>query len=94
MSKFEYESFCGDYCCAFNAEKYTIEQAIEIFKKEYEYEMGNKKGQHSVSPVWVRHRAGIDEDGERQVGWWIEPCKKSTGCKAWGFSRNWKDMEG
>jgi hypothetical protein len=70
MSKFDYCSFSGGYDdIAVSKEKYTKEQAIEIANKEdyteengYKLDLGN----------YVRHRAGIDFDGERCVGWWME----------------------
>lgn len=70
-SKFDYEHFYGypDYCnkCfVINRAKYSIEQARAIFESEYE------KPPIVIKEATVRFGAGIDEDGERQVGWWVD----------------------
>lgn len=68
MSKFEYASFYGGYDnFAVSKQKFTKEEAIEIAKKELCY--GNPKHTYlAVGNGFVRHRAGINEDGEPQVG--------------------------
>lgn len=70
-SKFNYSLFSDetDHILCINADKYTLEEAYEIAEKEdfteengYKLDMGN----------YVRHRAGIDFEGEKVVGWWME----------------------
>jgi hypothetical protein len=70
-SKFDYEIFHDETetVLCINADKYTLEEAYEIAKKEdyteengYKLDLGN----------YVRHRAGIGFDGERCVSWWME----------------------
>jgi hypothetical protein len=84
MSKFEYDSFYGGYDgFAVNSQKYTSEQAIEIFKKENE-----DVSVYEISQAFVRHRAGINEDGEPCVGWWLEYERHDRSCPVWAF--RWK----
>jgi hypothetical protein len=93
MSNFDYDIFYGGYdTLAVSKEKYTKEQAIEIAKKELrpphvkEYDL-------MVGSSYVRHRAGINADGEPCVGWWIEykECKRS--CPVWVFHRNKQSLD-
>ena len=84
MSKFEYCSFYGGYdSFAVNAEKYTKEQAIEIAKEE----IGRVEKPFflAVGKGFVRHRAGLNEDGEPCVGWWLEYEKHKRSCPCWVF---------
>lgn len=94
MSKFEYGQFYNGYDeFAVNAEKYTKKQAIEIFKREkrevgYEPIIGNGKGEWQISKAWTKWRAGINEDGEPCVGYWLEYRKRPKGsCPAWVFHK-------
>lgn len=70
-SKFDYDIFRDETetCLCINADKYTLEEAYEIAIKEdfteamgYKLDLGN----------YIRHRAGVDCDGEKMVGWWME----------------------
>lgn len=91
MSKFEYSGFSGgDGDFAVNAEKYTEEQAIKIFQEETSGVVGEARGEYKIVPAYVRHRAGVNEDGERQVGWWLEYHKYKRSCPVWSFERRWK----
>jgi len=84
MSIFESSSFCGGYDeFAVSKQKYTKEQAIEIakeeigcFKKPYYMAVGNG---------FVRHRAGVNEDGEPRVCWWLEYEERKRSCPVWAF---------
>jgi len=86
MSKFEHQMFSdsyGDnvfYCV--NKEKYPEIQAREI--AEYELEAKVK-----LLPFewYVRHRAGVDEDSEPRVGWWLEMIHHPRSCPVWTFER-------
>lgn len=85
MSKFEYLSFYGGYDdFAVSKEKYTKEQAIEFYKLEKSYLKG-KGCLIAVCDAFVRHRAGINEDGEPQVGWWLEYKEHKRSCPVWAF---------
>ena len=85
MSKFDYDSFIGGYdIFAVSKEKYTKEQAIEIAKVELEYEL--KKNPYLwIGDGYVRHRAGVNEDHEPCVGWWLEYTKYKRSCPCWVF---------
>jgi hypothetical protein len=93
MSKFDYDKFTGGYdVFAVSKEKYTKEQAIEIAKEELRL-LNEKEFDLRIGSSYVRHRAGINEDGEPCVGWWIEyrECKRS--CPAWVFHRNKQSLD-
>ena len=93
MSKFEYSAFYGGYDeFAVNAEKFTLEEAIEIFEKECPpNKVGNEIGQYVVSKAYVEWRAGINEDNEPCVGWWIEYSRRKKGsCPVYAFHRRCK----
>lgn len=86
MSVFEHEWFDSDrggnvfYCV--NKDKYSIDEAraIAAFELDSDVEL--------VADDWmVRHRAGIDEDGCRRVGWWLEADRVPRGCDVWAFER-------
>lgn len=84
MSKFEYGIFYGGYdTLAVSKEKYTKEQATEIAKQELE---GMEKPYYiGIGNGYVRHRAGINEDNERCVGWWIEYIEHKRSCPCYVF---------
>lgn len=83
-SKFEFSSFYGGYdMFAVSSQKYTKEEAIEIAKFENDwYEAENYI---AVGSAFVRHRAGVDEDGERHVCWWLEYEENKRSCPVWVF---------
>lgn len=83
MSKFDYGAFCGGYDeLAVSKERYTKEQAIEIAKVELE----QKKPYYiAVGNGYVRHRAGVDKDGEPRVCWWLEYSENKRSCPCWVF---------
>jgi len=85
MSKFDYLSFTGGYDdFAVNKEKFTKEEALEIYKSENEV-YKNKVKFIAIGESFVRHRTGRNEDNEPCIGWWIEyqQCKRS--CPVWVF---------
>ena len=87
MSKFDYENFYGegiDYF-AVSKEKFTKEQAIEIAKMELE-SIG-KPYYIAIGDGYARHRAGISDDGEPCVGWWLEYEEHNRSCPCWVFHR-------
>ena len=83
MSKFNYEGFYGGYdCLAVSKEKYTKQEAIDIARKELAYE---KQIYLAICDGFVKHRAGMNEDNEPCVGWWIEYEKTQRDCPAFLF---------
>lgn len=83
MSKFDYSIFFGGYdCLAVSKEKYTREEAIKIALTELEYQ---SQKYLAIRNGFVVHRAGINEDGEPCVGWWLEYSKRKRSCPCWIF---------
>ena len=86
-SKFEYDSFDGGgWQCFFavSKQKYTQEEAYEIFERETDERAANCR----IPDCAVRWRAGINEDGEPVVGWWLELDADGTEpccCPVWAF---------
>jgi hypothetical protein len=88
VSKFESGSFRGGYDdFAINAEKYSEQEAIKIFEEETGNTVGELPGRYKISKAWVRHRAGINEDGEPQVCWWLEYGQHKRSCPVYAFHR-------
>lgn len=83
MSKFDYGIFYGGYDeLAVSKEKYTKEEAIKIARVELEY----KKHKYLfVGDGYARHRAGVNEDNEPCVGWWLEYKEHKRSCPCWVF---------
>ena len=86
-SKFDYSNFYGDgNYIAVSKQKYSIEQAQEIASielgdtNESEFSIG-------VKDCFVRHGAGIDDDGNKRVCWWLEDFERKTSCPVWCFYR-------
>ena len=84
MSKFEINRFIGGYDdIAVSKEKFTKDEAIKIAMLETE---GVKKPYYlAIGDCFVRHRAGMNEDNEPCVGWWIEYVEHKRSCPCWGF---------
>lgn len=93
MSKFDSGIFYGGYdVYAVNAEKYSLQEAIEIFEDQCNpNKVGKEIGQYVVSKAYVKWRAGVNEDHEPCVGWWIEYGKRKGSCPAYVFHRRQKD---
>jgi hypothetical protein len=88
MSKFDYELFFGGYdSLAVSKERYSREQAIEIAKTELALceKDREKKPYIAIGNGFVRHRAGVDEDHEPCVGWWLEYEEHERSCPVWVF---------
>jgi len=84
MSKFDYMSFVDGYdTFAVSKEKFTKEEAIEIAKVEME--SIHKPYFIAIGSGYVRHRAGINEDYEPCVGWWLEYEEHKRSCPCWVF---------
>lgn len=85
MSKFDFGHFTGSRdVFAVNSEKYSREEAIELFRKEVLLDY-NEPIEVAVGNAFVRHRAGRNEDNERCVGWWLEYEEFSRSCPAYVF---------
>lgn len=83
-SKFEYDWFYdgtwGYNLFCVNKNKYTLEQAIAIFESETECKP------NETSTATVRFGAGVSEDGEKRVCWYIDEEAKETDrrrCPVW-----------
>lgn len=87
MSKFEDGCFCGGYDdYAVSKEKFTREDAIKIAIDNLSpHPASNEKWTLAIGNCWVRHRAGVNEDGEPQVGWWLEYADCGRNCPSWCF---------
>jgi len=85
-SKFEYNGFVGGWDhFAVNADKYTKEQAEAIYREEECYD--DEPTPYKVGKAWVKWRAGVNEDNEPCVGWWIEYKEPQKGAvPVWVFS--------
>lgn len=83
MSKFDYELFYGGYDdLAVSKQRYSKEQAIEIARAELSY---HKHKYLAIGSGYARHRAGVNEDGEPCVGWWLEYKEHKRSCPCWIF---------
>lgn len=96
MSKFDYEVFYGGYDnLAVSKERYTKDEAIEIAKRELldTNRDSLKKVFLAIGNAYVRHRAGINEDYEPCVGWWLEYSERKRSCPCWAFHLTPNDKE-
>lgn len=84
QSKFDYDCFRGDGIDNFavSKQRYTKEEAIEIAKREITW--WDPKFL-AIGDGYVIHRAGITDDGECCVGWWLEYEPRKRSCPAWVF---------
>lgn len=85
MSKFDFDIFSGGFDnFAVSMQRYTKEEAIELFR--YELNLQNKNLTIAITgKAWVRHRAGRDEDNERCVCWWLEYKDNGRNCPVWAM---------
>ena len=83
-SKFDYDIFTYG-SLAVNAQIYTKEQAIAIFIKEIGPEPSDV---FYVGKAFVTWRAGVNEDFEPLVGWWIDKSPYKRSCPAWVISND------
>ncbi len=83
LSKFNYETFFEDSRTLFVASKqrFTLEQATELA----EFYFGSKTGVKLHREGYVRHRAGINDEGDACVGWWLEDEQGPKSCPVWIF---------
>ena len=96
MSKFDYNTFFGGYDnLAVSKERYSKEQAIEIAKTELAYQR-HKNDRNvflAIGNGYVRHRAGVNEDGEPCLVWWLEYSEHRCSCPCWVFHVTPNDKE-
>lgn len=91
-SKFDYAIFQGEGQLAVNKAKYTEQEAIDILKYEKEGVIGTKKSEYMLINGYVKWRAGVDGDGERAVGYWLEWAERKRGSvECYVFEQRWKD---
>lgn len=93
MSKFDYDIFCdGDYTAlAVSKEKHSKEEAIKLAK----FELDSYKPYYLLlENGYVRHRAGVTDDGERRVCWWLEDVKNDRSCPCWVLHIHNREVEG
>lgn len=64
-SKFDYLSFTDGFF-AVNKDKYTKEEAVQLFLEE------NRGIIHEIITGTVYFGFGVDEDGEKNNGWWLD----------------------
>ena len=90
MSKFDYATFfCGYDNFAVSKEKYTKEQAIELYCIEHSIPKDTKI---AITNAFVRHRVGWNEDNERCCGWWLEYKEHSRSCPVYAFHEVLNEM--
>ena len=78
MSKFTDAHFGGyEYGYAVSKEKYSKEQAVEMAKIEMGFPYATEPYAIRISDAYVRWRAGVNDDYEPCVGWWLEYTEKS-----------------
>ena len=88
ISKFDFMEFYGGYDqFAVSMQRYTKDEAIAIAEREMLPHDWGQDGPLMIGEAWVTHRAGLSEDNEPCVGWWLDyqPYKRS--CPAWVFHR-------
>lgn len=98
MSKFDYDNFYGDIdAFAVNAEKFTKAEATALFEREVggpqdNVKIGTGLHEYRIDQAFVKWRAGVDEDGDPRVCWWLEYHKRKKGsCPSWVFVQNWHE---
>jgi hypothetical protein len=89
MAKFDYERFTGfkgDWTFAVSKERYTLEQAEEIAKRE----LGFK--QPIICDMYVRFGFGYEDDGsEIKNCWWLEFRRTKQSVPVWAFAEGWEN---
>jgi hypothetical protein len=85
ISKFDYSSFNGGFDdFAVSRQKYSIDLALQLFERESVLEEGAVIG---ITDAYVRHRAGITEDGDPCVGWWLEYTESRRACPVYALHK-------
>lgn len=82
ISKFDHDYFYSDFGeYAFNKQKYSEQQAVQLFRVEN----GCPDSDIAVCDAFVIHRAGINDDNEPIVGWWLEYEDKGRSCPVYAM---------
>jgi hypothetical protein len=69
ISKFDYSSFNGGFDdFAVSRQKFSIGEALQLFVDESVINEGDVIG---VTYAYATHRAGMTDDNEPCVGWWL-----------------------
>lgn len=78
-SKFDYDVFDGDLVVV-NAQIYTREEAIAIFVEQMEPKPSDT---FYIGTAFVTWRAGVDEDFNPTVAWWLDKSPYKRSCPVW-----------
>ena len=85
LSKFEDGFFPGAVDgYAVSKQRFTKQEAIEKAKCEFGLPL-DTPCTLAITTAWVVHRAGVDEDNEPCVGWWLEYSERKKSCPVWAF---------
>ena len=87
-SKFDFSYFRGGYDeFAVNRDKYSLKEALSIYSREMGVDPGELVA--VTTEAFVRYRAGVTEDGEPAVGWWLEYGEHKTSCPVYAMHPGW-----
>jgi hypothetical protein len=64
---------------AVSMEKYTVDQVLGIFKKEF----GISVMISDLKKMWVSYGVGHDYDDEKLLGWWLDSKPIKGSCPVW-----------
>lgn len=87
LSKFHYGVFSSGErkYVAISKQRYTFEEAVKIASEQLNVDYSDSYS-FPYNEAWVMHRAGINEDCEKVVGWWIEhKPRPNRCCPCWIF---------
>lgn len=93
LSKFNYGVFVDGsrQYVAVSMQRYTFEEAVRIASEQLGVDYSNCS--FAYNEAWVMHRAGVDEDGNKIVGWWMENIYRPRCCPCWIFpARQYEDF--
>lgn len=81
--KFDYAGFIGDagYFIAFDAEKYGLLEARKIAENE----LDTKNLEEKI--MFVHFGFGVTDDGEKELGYWLNEHPIGHAFSVWAFSR-------
>lgn len=83
-SKFDYGNFYGDTdVFAVSKQRYSLTEALKLYRQENEPAHGTRVKVEDGFAIW---RAGVNESGEKVVGWWLESEERERSCPIWVIS--------
>ncbi len=93
LSKFDYGTFYGygERWFAVSKQRFSIDEAMAMFAREFDM-TAEEIAEFEIESAAVRWRAGVNEENEPQVGWWLEiDCDGSEPrcCPVWYFACDW-----